>query len=64
MPRKAKEVDPLPRLLEAARRALREHLTRAPFSHPDIEFGSREHVERYHVGARRRPPQTNQGPRS
>jgi hypothetical protein len=32
-----KDVDPLPRLLEAARRALREHLTRTPFSHPDIE---------------------------
>ena len=37
MPRKAKEVDPLPRLLEATRRALREHLTRTPFSHPDVE---------------------------
>jgi hypothetical protein len=32
-----KDVDPLPLLLEAARRALREHLTRTPFSHPDIE---------------------------
>ena len=37
MPRKVEEVDPLPRLLEATRGALREHLTRTPFSHPDVE---------------------------
>jgi hypothetical protein len=35
--RKTKEVDPLPLLLEATRRALAEHLARQPFCTPEIE---------------------------
>lgn len=35
--RKPKNVDPLPLLLEAAHRALRERLTREPFGNPEIE---------------------------
>jgi hypothetical protein len=35
--RKPKHVDPLPLLLEAAHRALRERLAREPFGAPEIE---------------------------
>jgi hypothetical protein len=35
--RKPKNVDPLPLLLEAAHRALRERLAREPFGDPEIE---------------------------
>jgi hypothetical protein len=35
--RKPKNVDPLPLLLEAAHRALRERRAREPFGNPDIE---------------------------
>jgi hypothetical protein len=38
MPKRApKNVDPLPPLLEAAHRALRERLAREPFGNPEIE---------------------------
>jgi hypothetical protein len=38
MPKRTpKDVDPLPPLLEAADRALRERLAREPFGNPDIE---------------------------
>jgi hypothetical protein len=38
MPRKTKvEIEPLPLLLQATRRALAEHLARQPFSAPEVE---------------------------
>jgi hypothetical protein len=57
-----KNVDPLPLLLEAARRALREHLASTPFSHPDIESEDVGMWNENHMGAPRCPAQPNQGP--